>query len=422
MRRIDAEDLNMVRKSTNRMTELLVAALNNRKGNFRNWMLNRFGCLFETSFPTDVEFYVYQSLMYEELNGLEMGIIALVPGKRTPVLMIELKTDYWEPLHESQMEDGAYDITSKKHGIPLLYIIPSSYTQRDKIPARAGILDWNDILGVAWEYDNTCFAEQIERYIDIFEEDAPFSKEEVALLTVPSLMKEMHQTENLILEEVEQILKKHGREFEFGKYSLEPHGKGYNYNYDGNDLFIGFNRSKDAPFFALCIKESANTDNDGKLYYEDGYYYVPIEDSDCVEGDEEVLTDLRKFLKKKNVVISRTFEKTFHIMPRLRSKLSRLDACYSSNEVIFLIKMLSDDDHRLILGGEYSIALGIHKDILDKEKCTDLLETDDYYEFPFCKYTRLFCDFLLSSTDKELQKNYDLLLDTVLKEADKRRK
>jgi coproporphyrinogen III oxidase-like Fe-S oxidoreductase len=74
------------------------------------------------------------------------------------------------------------------------------------------------------------------------------------------------------------------------------------------------------------------------------------------------------------------------------------------------------------LGGEYSIALGIHKDILDKEKCTDLLETDDYYEFPFCKYTRLFCDFLLSSTDKELQKNYDLLLDTVLKEADKRRK
>ncbi|MBO7419768.1 MAG: hypothetical protein J6U06_01425, partial [Spirochaetaceae bacterium] len=311
------------------------------------------------------------------------------------------------------MEGGAYDITSKKHGIPLLYIIPCSYNQRDKIPARAKILDWNVILEVARKYDNTCFAEQIERYIDIFEEDAPFSKEEVALLTVPSLIKEVQQTENLIFEEIRQILKKHGREFEFGKCSLEPHGKGYNYNYNGSDIFIGFNRSKDAPFFALCIKESANTDNDGKLYYEDGYYYVPILDSDCVEGDEEVLTDLRKFLKKKNVVISMTFEKTFHIMPRLRAKLSRLDYSYSN---------ISCDDYSLILGGEYSIALGIHKDLLNKEKCTDLLETDDYYEFPFCKHTRLFCDFLLSSTDKELQKNYNLLLDAVLKEADKRRK
>lgn len=419
MRRIDAENLNMVRKSTNRMTELLVAALNNRKGNFRNWMLNRFGCLFETSFSTDVEFYVHQFGMYEELNGIEMGIIALVPGCRTPVLMIALKTDFWEPLHESQMEGGAYDITSKKHGIPLLYIIPCSYNQIDEIPARAKILDWNVILEVAREYDNTCLAEQIERYIDIFEEGAPFSKEEVALLTVPSLIKEVQQTENLIFEEIRQILKKHGREFEFGKCSLEPHGKGYNYNYNGSDLFIGFNRSKDAPFFALCIKESANTDNDGKLYYEDGYYYVPILDSDCVEGDEEVLTDLCKFLKKKNVVISRTFEKNFRIMPRLRAKLSRLDYSYSN---ISCDKSFSDDDHCLILGGEYSIALGIHKDILDKEKCTDLLETDDYYEFPFCKHTRLSCDFLLSSTDKELQKNYNLLLDAVLKEADKRRK
>lgn len=38
------------------------------------------------------------------------------------------------------------------------------------------------------------------------------------------------------------------------------------------------------------------------------------------------------------------------------------------------------------------------------------------------KAQRLFCDFLLSSTDKELQKNYNILLDAVLKEADKCRK
>ncbi len=413
----------MAKMSTDTMTGLLVTALNSRNSNFWFMMFWHFGSLFGMVIPSDVEFYVHQSLAYETMNENKIDVVAFLPGKRTPLLMIEIKTDYWEPLHESQQKGGAYELTAKKHGIPLLYIIPQHYFQRDKIPAGAKILEWEKILSIARDQDNTCFADQIEHYVEVFKENAVFSKEEVALLTVPSLMKEKFQTENLIFEEIKQVLKNHGREFKLGDGSLEPHDIGFSYSYDGNDLFIGFNtRRERAPFFALCIKENAGMDKYDKLYYEDGFYYIPVLDCDSMEGDKEVLTDLRKVLQEKNVVISKSFELSYRIIPRLRAKIARLYDNFWGIDP-YSDERFCNGSYSLIFGGEHSIAIGIHKDLLDKDKCRNELECcGDYYEFPLCKQTRLFSDFLLSSTGDELQENFNALMNAVKKDVDKYRK
>ena len=412
----------MAKMSTDTMTGLLVTALNSRNSNFWFMMFWHFGSLFEMVIPSGVEFYVHQSLPYETMNENKADVVAFLPGKRTPLLMIEIKTDYWEPLHESQQKGGAYELTAKKHGIPLLYIIPQHYFQRDKIPAGAKILEWEKILSIARDQDNTCLADQIEHYVEVFKENAVFSKEEVALLAVPSLMKEKFQTENLIFEEIKQVLKNHGREFKFGDGSLEPHDIGFSYSYDGNDLFIGFNtRRERAPFFALCIKENAGMDKYDKLYYEDGSYYIPVLDCDSMEGDKEVLTDLRKVLQEKNVVISKSFELSYRIMPRLRAKIARLyNNCFRIDS--YSGERSCDGDYSLIFGGEHSIVIGIHKNLLDKGKYINLQEYDDHYLFPLCKQTRLFSDFLLSSTGDELQENFNALMNAVKKDVDKYRK
>ena len=412
----------MAKMSTDTMTGLLVTALNSRNSNFWFMMFWHFGSLFGMVIPSDVEFYVHQSLPYETMNENKADVVAFLPGKRTPLLMIEIKTDYWEPLHESQQKGGAYELTAKKHGIPLLYIIPQRYFQRVKIPAGAKILEWEKILSIARDQDNTCLADQIEHYVEVFKENAVFSKEEVALLAVPSLMKEKFQTENLIFEEIKQVLKNHGREFKFGDGALEPHDIGFSYSYDGNDLFIGFNtRRERAPFFALCIKENAGMDKYDKLYYEDGFYYIPVLGCDSMEGDKEVLTDLRKVLQEKNVVISKSFELSYRIIPRLRAKIARLyNNCFRIDS--YSGERSCDGDYSLIFGGEHSIVIGIHKNLLDKGKCINLQEYDDHYLFPLCKQTRLFSDFLLSSTGDELQENFNALMNAVKKDVDKYRK
>lgn len=417
----------MAKMSTDTMTGLLVTALNSRNSNFWFAMFWHFGDFFGMVVPSNVEFYVHQSLPYETMNENKVDVVAFFPGKRTPLLMIEIKTDYWEPLHESQQKGGAYELTAKKHGIPLLYIIPQHYFQRDKIPAGAKILEWEKILSIARDQDNTCFADQIEHYVEVFKEDAVFSKEEVALLSVPSLRKEVKETDFLVHDEIKKILKKFGREFTSGRCSLEPHGIGFNYKYDGNDLFLGFNTCrKKAPFFALCIRANVDMDKYDKLYYEDGFYYIPVLGCDCIEGDKEVLTDLRKVLQEKNVIISTSFEMTYRIMVGFDSKIERLKENYRiSNPDSDLQEYDYDTDQYLnsfYYIREHSISLGIHKNFLDKDKCVNLQEYDEHYLFPLCKQTRLFSDFLLSSSGEELQENFNALMNAVKKDVDKYRK
>ncbi len=423
--------------NSNSMTSLLTVALNNKKCNFRDVMLKCIESIVGKNISDDVCFYdeTHQSLPYEEMDGKEIDIIARVPGKRTPVLMIEVKVGVGEILQKSQKEGGQYDLTSKAHGIPLLYIIPQDYYHRGEIPARAEILDWEDILAVAREHDNTYFAEQIEHFVELSEEDEVLSKEEVALLTVQPLLEDVYTTKNQVLDEIRQILEKHGRESI--KPQFDQYGVGYYYNYDGNECFIGFNPCLEGErFLTLCIGENASTDKDDKLYYEYGYYYVPVLGAKCVEGDKEVLTDLRKALKEKKIVISKSFEKSLRSFYTLRAKVANLAAAYAEgkprepypktedgDDKGFCFGESDSSDYFLGLSFEHSIfSLDIRQDLVDTDKCKDLLPNGTYYAFLLSDQKSLFNDFLLSATGEELQKNFNALVDAAKKEADKYRK
>lgn len=418
--------------NSNSMTSLLTVALNNKKCNFRDVMLKRIERIVRKNISDDVCFYdeTHQSLPYEEMDGKEIDIIARVPGKRTPVLMIEVKVGVGEILQKSQKEGGQYDLTAKAHGIPLLYIIPQDYYHRGEIPASAEILDWEDILTVAREHDNTYFAEQMEHFVELSEEDEVLSKEEVALLTVKSLLEDVYETKNQVLDEIRQILEKHGRESI--KPQFDQYGVGYYYNYDGNEFFIGFNPCLEGErFLTLCIGENASTDKDDKLYYEYGYYYVPVQKCNSLEGDEELLIDLRNVLTEKKFVVSDSFKRTLYSFYTLKKKIEKLANTYIKNNTESGLYDLDDgigisfEKGNFLCILSYTIkkfVIDIHQRIVNSDKCKSLDKDGDYYAFSLCELRKPFNDFLLSATEEELQKNFNALVDAAKKGADKYRK
>lgn len=88
----------MSKTNSNSMTGLLVFALNNEDSEFRSAMFKYFKEQTGTDIPGKTVFYdgTHQPLLYKEMNGKEIDIIAREPGKRKPVLMIEVKTGLWE--------------------------------------------------------------------------------------------------------------------------------------------------------------------------------------------------------------------------------------------------------------------------------------------------------------------------------------
>ena len=213
--------------NSNSMTSLLITALNNKKSNFRDTMITLFSKSLNKNIPSNTIFYdgTHQALLYEEMDNNEVDVIARVPGKRTPVLMIEIKVGIREELQESQREGGAYQRTAENHGIPLLYIIPKNYNYQDNIPSYAKKMNWEEIIKKAREKDYTYLAEQIENFVELSEENEALSKEEVILLTMQSLLREVIETKDKVFEKIEEILLK-----EYDKFEENPYGAGYYYN------------------------------------------------------------------------------------------------------------------------------------------------------------------------------------------------
>ena len=142
-----------------------------------------------------------------------------------------------------------------------------------------------------------------------------------------------------------------------------------------------------------------------------------------VEGDEKILNELRKFLKKEKIVISEDFRKHLCAFYTLQAKLKNLIASYIKKEPYQINEDDGNieyffDDANYFLGLKSILSFGIHKEIVAQEKCNNLLKIGDYYAFQLSDET-CFKDFLKSSTEEELQKNFNKLVDAAKKKADK---
>lgn len=117
-----------IKTNSNSITSILTIALN-QDSDFRQGMLKLFEKVIRRKIDSTVKFYncSHSPLLYEEMNGKEIDIIARIPGKHKPVMMIEVKANIMESLQESQNMKGEYQRTAKKHDIPLVYIIPENY-------------------------------------------------------------------------------------------------------------------------------------------------------------------------------------------------------------------------------------------------------------------------------------------------------
>ena len=258
------------------------------------------------------------------------------------------------------------------------------------------------------------------------------SEEERSLLTEPKWLKDVYDTKRRVLDLISDSL---GKRKEVSRQE-DQYGVGWNYKYGKKSLFVGFNPwYNDEHFFSLCIQEDASTDKDDKLYYNDGWYYVPVQDSDCVEGDEKVLTDLRDDLKGMNIVIPKEFAKFLRAFYTLKAKIADLAAAYAESKFSnfeeyedgddkgFCFGESDSSDYFLGLSFEHSIfSLDIRQDLVDTDKCKDLLPNGTYYAFLLSDQKSLFNDFLLSATGEELQKNFNALVDAAKRKPGKYRK
>ena len=429
----------MSRTNSNSITGLFVEGLNENSA-FKD-AITKYMKDLEIDIPSGTIFYdgTHQSLLYREMEGKEVDIIARIPGKRKPVLMIEVKAGVRENLQDSQSKGGAYQKTAKKYGIPLIYIIPKYYEHKKDIPNIATTIEWETILSIARKNDSSFITQaQIEKFVEISEEDGPLSEEERILLSSQSLLMDIYDTKRKVLSEIEPLLKI--RKVVSDHPQENKYGVGYYYKYRKDDLFIGFNPCReDEYFFSLCIQENASTDNDDKLWYEDGWYYVPVQNCECVEGDEKILTGIRRALSEKKIFISDNFKKYLCSFYTLREKIANLAANYAEGKLGepypkkndgdsdkgFCFGEESASDYFLGLSFAHSIfSLDIHQSLVDKNKSKDLQEkeNEDYYAFRLDKYTELFNSFVNSSSGEELQKNFNKLVDAAKKDADSYRK
>ena len=168
----------MSKTNSNCITSILIAVLNNKQSSFRGEFFKCIKKQYEDEdicIPKETTFYdgTHQPLLYKEMNGKEIDIIARIPGKRKPVLMIEVKANIWENLQESQSKKGEYGKTAKKYGIPLIYIIPKYYSHEEEIPEIARIIKWESILNIARSEKgkDDYFVEQIKNFVEFTDEN-----------------------------------------------------------------------------------------------------------------------------------------------------------------------------------------------------------------------------------------------------------
>lgn len=320
-----------IKTNSNSITGILILALN-QESIFRTKILNLFESKISKKLTSNLIFYecTHTPLLYKEMNGKEIDIIARSPGKHKPDLMIEVKANIGEPLQESQKKGGEYQKTSSTHDIPLIYIIPKQYSHRGELPKNAKIIEWEEILQCS-ENTSISFDAQINQFVELSFADEIITEGEKELFEDKDLLLEIYKFKKEILKSIYEILKKNHRKID--NYEEDQYGVGFSYHFKGENYFIGFNPynvdEKERYFFALDIAESCkNTEleKENQLYFEDGYYYLPILNEKTACGDTKVVDDFRKKLSDLNLIeISKEIRNNFSLFYSLRTKIGDYD-------------------------------------------------------------------------------------------------
>lgn len=327
----------MSKTNSNSITSILVAALNTRKSEFRRKMIELFTQRGIKNISDDIDFFdcTHSPLLYEEMKRTEIDIIARNPGVHKPVMMIEVKAGVGEPLQESQKEGKFYDVTSRNHKIPLIYIIPNNYVHRKDLPKKAFIISWEEIIKQAGSM-KVSFNTQIDNFVEIDYEEESLSKKENQLFKDVSLLDKIYNFKNNILDIIEKVLKKNRRTNV--KKEENQWGVGFFYTYRKNFYFIGFNpyynennykdENKKAYiqyFFALDIAETTKNSELGDkkhLFFADGYYFIPILGSNIQIEEKNIIREIRTKLKEKGIdSIDKTIRENFETFFALQTKI-----------------------------------------------------------------------------------------------------
>lgn len=330
----------MSKTNSNSITSILTVALN-QESSFRNKVLDLFEQKIGKKIDREVQFYncTHSPLLYREMNGKEIDIIARVSGKHKPLMMIEVKASCRETLQGSQKKGGEYQKTSEKHGIPLLYIIPREYRYKRELPSNAKKLFWEDIKKNTEKISINVKA-QISQFVEIFETEGGICNKEKDILSNRELLLKTYKIKKIALEKIEEVLNRNGRVITYEQE--DQWGVGKYYKDEGTELYIGFNPQyseiEDGKYFlAFCIAENCdNTDlgdrKSNPLFFDEGYYFLPILNDDHLDGDQKVLSEIREELT--NIQIHKDVKKNFKYFYSLRSKIGKeqFDKLFINND------------------------------------------------------------------------------------------
>lgn len=322
----------MSKTNSNSITSIFTAALNENLP-FRRKVLKIFEKILRKKIDSSVVFYdcIHSPLLYEEMNGKEIDIIARIPGVHKPVMMIEVKANTREPLQDSQRKEGEYENTAKEHHIPLIYIIPKNYIHENEIPKIAKKITWESILEHA-EDTKVSVNAQISNFVEIIEQDEGFLNEEIKLFENKKLLLKIRQISLTVLERIEKVLKRNKRKGY--RDEQDQWGVGYYYYFKGIGYYVGIVPAFDSfdsgrYFFSVCISEDYSNYNElehltpDPVYFEEGYYFVPLLNDKTVVGDKKVLLELREILS--DIEINRNIRKNFQYYYSLRTKLGECE-------------------------------------------------------------------------------------------------
>lgn len=422
----------MNRTNSNSITSILIYALNNKKSSFRNRMMEKFGL----TPNNNICFYdgTHSQLLLPEMKNKQVDIYAREFGKDKILLMIEIKANIYETLQLSQGKHGEYFKTANNYNIPLYYIIPSEYHDRDNIPKN--IIEWETILEISESCkDITGIAEQIRNFVDLNESSFQFTEDEKELFYNPIKLNRIYnkriRISNVIKEVMESTPKQNS--WEFGAYKgNRKYFLGYSYickNYDDyNPQFL--------PALTIAETEGNSFFDREKFYYYEGWYYLPIHK---INGIKAPLVD--DLLKDKKITSKIFGHKTIGIDNLKKTLIVSVDIkliCSFIEKIKFLLenpiitkkfqnvgnfkitdqwfgyyctKKHSKKKNNIFIGFDYS---AYYKGL---EFVIEFWKEGDFNE-PYTKIhdinPELFEKFINSKDDKELITRFENLIDIAL--------
>ena len=269
----------MSKTNSNSITSILAAALNSNNSQFRIDMLKYFGNKIGRSIDDTIRFYdsSHSPLLYSEMKGTEIDIIARVPGVHKPIMMIEIKASAGETLQPSQSnskKEGTYKKTSEKYNIPLIYIIPEKYIHDKNIPENAIKIYWEKIRNITKKLKEIKLDKLIDSFVEITEKSNQFPLDKKINTSLENIKKLLEKNIN-----IENISDLQNDQWGIGYYFSTKKPKA--------DYFIGFtpDYKEDKKFFSLCIAESCKNIDLGDrnknpkerpMFFNDGWYYFPL--------------------------------------------------------------------------------------------------------------------------------------------------